>query len=44
MLEPGPEPKVLIADKGYDSDAIREDLIARKAEPVIPMVSVTSFL
>jgi transposase len=37
MLEPGPEPKVLIADKGYDSDAIREDLIARKAEPVIPM-------
>jgi transposase len=37
MLEPGPEPKVLIADKGYDSDAIREDLIARMAEPVIPM-------
>lgn len=37
MLEPGPDPKVLIADKGYDSDAIREDLIARKAEPVIPM-------
>jgi hypothetical protein len=34
MLEPGPEPKVLIADKGYDSDAIREDLIARMAEPV----------
>ena len=24
MDEPGPEPKVLIADKGYDSDAIRE--------------------
>ena len=37
MLEPGPEPKVLIADKGYDSDAIREDLIARQVEPVIPM-------
>ena len=37
MLEPGPEPKVLIADKGYDSDAIRDDLIAREAEPVIPM-------
>ena len=37
LSEPGPEPKVLIADKGYDSDAIREDLIARKAEPVIPM-------
>jgi transposase len=37
LLEPGPEPKVLIADKGYDSDAVREDLAARKAEPVIPM-------
>lgn len=36
MDEPGPEPKVLIADKGYDSDAIREDLAARGAEPVIP--------
>lgn len=37
MLEPGPKPKVLIADRGYDSDAIREDLIARETEPVIPM-------
>lgn len=37
MLEPGPEPKLLIADKGYDSDAIREDLIARQVAPVIPM-------
>jgi transposase len=37
MLEPGPEPKVSIADKGYDSDATRKDLIARRAEPVIPM-------
>ena len=37
MLEPGPKPKVLIADRGYDSDAIRDDLIARGAEPVIPM-------
>jgi len=36
MDEPGPQPKVLIADKGYDSDAIREDLIERGAEPVIP--------
>ena len=32
MLEPGPELKVLITDKGYDSDAISEYLIARKAE------------
>ncbi|WP_408606329.1 IS5 family transposase, partial [Aquidulcibacter paucihalophilus] len=37
MDEDGPAPKVLIADKGYDSDAIREDLQARGAEPVIPM-------
>ncbi|WP_425502093.1 IS5 family transposase [Prosthecomicrobium pneumaticum] len=35
--EGGPAPRVLIADKGYDSDAIREDLRARGAEPVIPM-------
>lgn len=26
----------MIADKGYDSDAIREDLARRGAEPVIP--------
>lgn len=37
MLEPGPEPKVLIAAKGYDSDAIRFDLIAREVELVFPM-------
>lgn len=37
MDQPGPEPKVLIADKGYDSDGIRDDLRARGAEPVIPM-------
>lgn len=36
MDEPGPEPKVLIADKGYDSDAIREDLAERRVEAVIP--------
>jgi transposase len=36
MLEPGPEPKVLISDKEYDSDAIRKHLIDRKVEPVIP--------
>lgn len=36
MEEPGPTPKVLIADKGYDSDTIRDDLRARGAEPVIP--------
>ena len=36
MDEPGPLPKVLIADKGYDSDAIRDDLEKRDITPVIP--------
>jgi transposase len=31
-----PPPKVLIADKGYDSDAIRRDVEARGGTPVIP--------
>ncbi len=31
-----PAPKVVIADKGYDSDAIRNDLDARGAAVVIP--------
>ena len=31
-----PQPKVLIADKGYDSDAIREDVEARGGTAVIP--------
>jgi len=37
MAEPGPEPKILIADKGYDSDAIRNTLAAKKIHPVIPL-------
>ena len=32
----GPEAKVLIADRGYDSDKIRETLEARDIVPVIP--------
>jgi transposase len=36
MDEPGPAPKVLIADKGYDSDAIINDLAKRGIEAVIP--------
>jgi transposase len=36
MDEPGPAPKVVIADKGYDSDAIRGDLEKRGVTPVIP--------
>jgi len=31
-----PQPKVLIADRGYDSDAIRDDVQARGGTPVIP--------
>lgn len=37
MAEAGPAPKVMIADKGYDADFIREDLEERNAAPVIPM-------
>lgn len=31
-----PDPKVLIADKGYDSNAVRTDIEARGGVPVIP--------
>lgn len=33
----GPAPKVLLADKGYDTDAIRADAADRGITPVIPM-------
>ncbi len=36
MAEPGPEPKLMLGDKGYDADAILDDLQARGIEPVIP--------
>jgi len=36
MAEDGPPPKVMLADRGYDADAILEDLKARGATPVIP--------
>ena len=36
MDEPGPAPKVLLGDKGYDADAILEDLKARGVAAVIP--------
>jgi len=32
-----PSPAVLVADKGYDSDKIREDVEKRDAVPMIPM-------
>lgn len=36
MEEEAPEPKVLLADRGYDTDAIRANLKERGATPVIP--------
>ena len=36
MDEEGPEPKVLLADKGYDADFIREDMEQRGGCAVIP--------
>jgi transposase len=36
MNEAAPEPKVLIADRGYDADAIRSDVESRGGTPVIP--------
>jgi transposase len=36
MDEPGPRPHVLLADKGYDADFIRDDLTARGVATVIP--------
>ena len=31
-----PQPKVLLADRGYDSDHIREDVEQRGGTPIIP--------
>ena len=36
MEERDSDPGVMLADKGYDSDAIRSDLRDRGAEPQIP--------
>lgn len=32
-----PEPSVLLADRGYDSDKVRKTMEARNVVPVIPM-------
>ena len=32
----GPEPKVLLADRGYDSDFIRDDMAAKGGMAIIP--------
>jgi transposase len=36
MAEGGPQPKVLLGDKGYDADTILADLDARAIAAVIP--------
>ncbi len=36
MAEGGPQPHVLLGDKGYDTDAILDDLTARGIAAVIP--------
>ena len=36
MAQPGPAPKVVLGDKGYDADAILADLKARNIAAVIP--------
>ncbi len=36
MAQPGPKPKVILADKGYDTDAILADLKAKGVAAVIP--------
>ena len=36
MDEAAPEPKMLLADRGYDADAIRADVEERGGTPVIP--------
>ncbi len=36
MAEPGPDPRVVLADKGYDADAIRDALEAKGVAAVIP--------
>ncbi|KXO73021.1 transposase [Brucella anthropi] len=33
---PEQAPQALLADKGYDADAIRDDLASRNIKPVIP--------
>ncbi len=37
MADNLPQPAVLVADRGYDSDKIREDIETRDALPMIPM-------
>ena len=36
MDQPGPRPRVLLAEKGYDANFVRDDLAARGVTAVIP--------
>jgi len=36
MAQPGPEPKIMLGDKGYDADSILSDLEANNITAVIP--------
>ena len=36
MAADGPEPKFLLADRGYDADFIRDDMEARGGSAIIP--------
>lgn len=36
MALPAPSPKALLADKGYDGDRLRENLLVRGILPIIP--------
>ncbi|CAM5771688.1 IS5 family transposase [Bosea minatitlanensis] len=44
MLDAAPPASELLADKAYDSDRIRENLIARGMRPVIPNKDHRRFL
>ena len=37
VMADNPQPAVLVADRGYGSDKIREDIESRNALPMIPM-------
>lgn len=41
MADNLPEPSVLLADRGYDSDNIRKTMEVRDVVPVIPMRKMT---
>lgn len=37
MADNLPQPKILLNDRGYDADSIRNSMVARGVRPVIPM-------